>query len=274
LKSRLYAGCSGAVSTPALIGLLAFLFLGAAGRLPAAPPPGYRLAWADEFDGSVLDTNRWNYYNPGKRHDAVNVPAAVSVSNGCLTITTFTRDRQHFTGMIDTRGKFERTGGYWEARIRFDDSPGMWSAFWLQSPTIGKPVGDPARAGPEIDVCEHRATDKSGENISDRVQQTLHWNGYGKFHRSDKSLTTDLNLGSGFHVYGVEWTGAAYRFFVDDRLTWATPSAISRTDEFIILSSEIENNGWAGNIPGAGYGDAAAGKTRMTVDYVRYYSPP
>ncbi|MDE3066131.1 MAG: glycoside hydrolase family 16 protein [Verrucomicrobiota bacterium] len=240
--------------------------------LPAAPPPGYRLVWADEFNGTALDTNRWNDYNPGRRRDAINVPEAVSIRNGCLTIRTFTRHGRQYTGMISTRDKFEPTRGYWEARIRFEDSPGMWSAFWLESSTIGRPIGDPAKAGTEIDICEHRAVGGKGKNLAGRVHQTLHWDGYGKFHKSAGVLTPDLKLGSGFHLYGLEWTDSAYRFYVDGRLTWTATNAISNTHEFVILSSEIQAGGWAGKIPAGGYADWRDSKTKMVVDYVRYYS--
>ena len=85
-------------------------------------------------------------------------------------------------------------------------------------------------------------------------------------------MTPDLGLGSGFHTYGFEWTDSAYRFYVDDQLTWTTTNAISNTNEFVILSSEIKDGGWAGKIPANGYGDLDSSKTKMIVDYVRYYS--
>jgi hypothetical protein len=40
------------------------------------------------------------------------------------------------------------------------------------------------------------------------------------------------------------------------------------------LSSEIEGTAWAGPVPAAGYGDLSHSKTKMVVDYVRYYSRP
>src|ERR1039457_4921286 len=80
----------------------------------AAPPTGYKLAWADEFDGASLDTNKWDYRLLGKRHDAMNVTNAVSVSNGCLTITSYTEAGRHYTSMVSTWGKFGPVQGYWE----------------------------------------------------------------------------------------------------------------------------------------------------------------
>ena len=240
----------------------------------AVPPPGYQLAWSDEFDGQSLDTNKWNHWLLGKRRDALNVTNAVTVSDGCLTVTSYSEGGKYYTGMVSTQGKFEPVHGYWEARIRFEDSPGMWSAFWLQSPRMGRPIGDTAKAGAEIDICEHRVVSKEGEPLASKVQHTLHWDGYGQFHQSRAQLTPDLKLDSGFHVYGFEWTDAAYRFYVDGKMTWTTTNAVSNTNEFAILSSEIEGTAWAGPVPAAGYGDLSHSKTKMVVDYVRYYSRP
>lgn len=251
----------------ALIALLA----GAPTPAPAAPPPGYRLAWADEFDGTVLDTNKWGHRDLGRRRHAVNVREAVTVGEGLLTITTYTHEGQHRTGMICTRDKFERCFGYWEARIRFADSPGEWSAFWIHSPTMGRPVGDPATAGMEIDVIEHRVRDQAGKDISGRGQLTLHWDGYGRDHKSKGHVTEDLGLGTGFHTYGLEWTEQEYRFYIDDRLVWTAPTPVSKRPQFIILSSEVQDKGWAGNIPDGGYGPRESSRTRMDVDYVRFY---
>ena len=239
-------------------------------NLSAAPPPGYHLAWSDEFDGAALDTNRWSHRYLGQRHDALNVTNAVSVSGGHLTITTYTSDGRHHTGMIGTQGKFERSVGYWEARILFDGAPGMWSAFWIQTPTFGQPAGDPARAGMEIDVVEHRAADRQEKNLASQAQHTIHWGGHEKRIESKPHLTEDLGLDRGFHTYGLEWTDTEYRFSVDGKLTW-TVSPVSKRPQYIILSSEVRDRSWAGNVPVDGYGSLETSQTKMVVDYVRFY---
>lgn len=244
-----------------------------AARTAAAPPPGYALSWADEFDGTALNTNLWGPHSPGKRRSAVNVMEAASVSNGLLTIATWTEGDRHLTGMIRNSAEFDRVRGYVEARIRFDTVPGMWSAFWMMPRgRLGDPRGDPAKGGVEVDIVEHRAVDKGGKDIADCAQHTLHWDGYGKDHKSNGTLVNDLGLREGFHVYAVEWTDREYRFLVDGRQTWAS-GPVSMRPEYVILSSEIEDKGWAGDIPAGGYVARAASRARMVVDYVRYYLP-
>lgn len=243
----------------------------AARDLPAAPI-GYTLSWSDEFDGTSLDMTKWGYRGLGARRDAVNVQNAISVDDGNLTITTYTEGGTHYTGMIATQGKFEAKYGYWEARIAFHETPGSWSAFWIQSPTMGNPIGDPGTAGMEIDVVEHRAVDSGGTDISNKAAHNLHWDGYGTAHKSTGTVTGNLGLATGWHTYAVEWTPTAYRFFVDDRLTYSANPVSNRT-EYILLSSEVQDNSWAGDIPAGGYGDLATSATRMEVDYVRYFAP-
>ena len=148
-------------------------FLAAASCLQAAPPSVYNLVWSDEFNGTSLDTNKWNYYEPHKRRDAWNIPRAVSVTNGCLTITTFSRDGKYFTSMLDTRGKFERTRGYWEARIEYDDSPGMWSAFWMDLRAWAASLATPRRRALKLTSAstaplmrEERASRQSATHVA------------------------------------------------------------------------------------------------------------
>jgi beta-glucanase (GH16 family) len=240
----------------------------------AQPPEGYVLKWADEFDGTQLDPSKWKQWRPGKRRDATNVPEAVSVRDGFLTITTYTEDGKHFTGMIGTAGLFETRYGYWEARMKFDDAPGTWSCFWSESPTMGNPVGDVATAGLEIDFVEHRQMDNDGKDIANTANFTLHWDGYGKDHKVKWHATEDLKLGNGFHTYGCEWTETEYRFYIDGKVRWTADGPISKRPQFVILSTEVDDKSWASHIPKEGYGDRDTSEVKLVVDYVRYYAKP
>ncbi len=232
------------------------------------PPVGCQLAWSDEFDGDKLDMDKWSHRGLGPRRDAVNVKDAVTVCDGQLTITTYTSGGKHYTGMIGTQGKFDRCFGYWEARVRFEDAPGMWSAFWIQTPTFGRPPNDPAAAGTEIDVIEHRVSDRTGKDISGLVHHALHIGGA----KSQTHVAEDPNLSSGFHTFGVLWTETEYTFFVDGKATWKT-TPVSKRTQYIILSSEVQDKSWAGTVPADGYGSRESSKTKTIVDYVRFYEP-
>ena len=118
-----------------------------------------KVAIANVTSGSAaLDSTKWIHWLPGARRDAINTSAAVALASGTLTISTYTTGTTHYTGMISTTGKYLPAYGYLEARIDYDSSPGMWSAFWMQSPTMGNPIGSPHSAGTEIDISAHRTS--------------------------------------------------------------------------------------------------------------------
>ena len=243
----------------------------------AEPPPGYQLKWADEFDGTQLDPKKWKLWLPGKRYDAINTADAVSVADGVLTIKTYTEGGKHYTAMISTQGIFQPSLGYYEARIRWQDAPGTWSAFWTLSdlmllPDIDKHIGDVAKAGNEVDFVEHRETDHEGKRMAGKANFTLHWNGYAEHRDGSGFLTPDLGLDKGFHIYGCEWSETGYRFFIDGKMLWETAGPVSRRPQFIALSTEVNSNLWSWSIPDGGYGDRTSGKVKFTVDYVRYYA--
>ena len=248
----------------------------------AAPPPGYRLIWSDEFNGARLNKAKWEYARNGWRNSAYNTPAAVSVTNGCLVITTYTSGGTNFTGFIDTKNRFEAGYGYYEASIEFSNAPGQWSAFWIQSPwmmnvqpngTLGNTNNSPGN-GVEIDVFEHRCVDARGHNWINGGDHALHWNGYGPHEHDAVWSSRNLGVGNGFHKYGFLWTTNSYTFYVDGHVTWATRSyMISSVPEFIRLTSEVQSNSWAGTVPPGGYPNKAGSQIKMYVDYVRYYAP-
>ncbi len=242
----------------------------------SAPLAGYTLAWAEEFDGTALDTSKWTVYS-GPRRGAQNSPDAVAVANGILTVTTFTKDSTHFTGFIDTANKFSAKYGCFEAQIRFESSPGEWGAFWLQTPTMGKPIDNVGVAGVEIDIVEHRAVDSAGTDISNMYEMNLHWDGYGTSHKhvggKGKPLSDSSPLQGGWHTYALLWTEEGYTFFLDGVKQWSTQSGVSHRSEFIKLTCEVQDKSWAGFVPIGGYGLRTESNTRMEVDWVRVWQP-
>jgi beta-glucanase (GH16 family) len=249
----------------------------------------YTLSFRDEFNGSSLDTNKWNYRQLGRRNDAINTQDAVSVNNGNLTIQVYTENNTHYAGMISTENSHLQTYGYFEARIKFDTRPGMWSAFWVQSPDM---VGsnslasrNPGRSdlyGTEMDIVEHRVVDQNNTPRQDIIDASVHMDGYDANQKTLREDSININADSGYHTYGMEWTSDALRFYIDGNLFWAvdnntarargiSTSPISGRSEYVILSTEVRNNSWAGNIPSGGYGSKSTSTTKMTVDWVRVY---
>jgi beta-glucanase (GH16 family) len=156
-------------------------------QTPSAPiPKSYRLAWSDEFPGTKLDTSKW-MISTRERDDAQQTADAVAVNNGNLRIKYYSVGSSHYTAFLKTVGRFETTYGFFEARIRFNDSPGTHSSFWLTSSSIGKPLGNPGEAGTEIDIMEHRAMGLKGEDVTGAIISNLHWDGYVRGLEKDAS---------------------------------------------------------------------------------------
>lgn len=247
------------------------------GLTPSVQLSGYQLAWQDEFNGNSLDTGKWSI-DTGKRKGATNCAEALNVSNGLLTITTFTESGVHKTGFIKTAGKYEPVYGFFEARIRFNTTSGEWGAFWLQSDRMGTQLGNPDLCGAEIDIVEHRAYNQGNKNnLENQIMSTIHWDGYGTSHKNDTythSLGSSLN--GQWHVFAVLWTDQGYSFYIDGQQYWTTSQGLSKYKEHILLTCEVmdNSNDWVGNIPANGFGSLSTSSTRMEVDWVRVWQKP
>jgi beta-glucanase (GH16 family) len=240
----------------------------------AALPAVYHLVWQDEFDGTSVDRTKWNVF-AWARGDAQDTPDAVTVADGVLRITTYTENGVTKTGFLSTEyGLYEATHGYFEARIRFHGAPGQWCSFWLTTPTIGNPKGDPGRAGAEIDVVEHRFVDESGWQLADYVGQNVIWDGYGAGKSNDhnvEQLPAGAAVNGAWHTFAVRWDETGYVFYSDANELWRTAKGLSNRSEYLLLTCEVLDHEWAGNVPAGGYGARATSTAGMEVDWVRVW---
>ncbi len=223
---------------------------------PAAEGKAWKLIWHDEFDGTELDASKWEVPD-NRRRGGWWSPKAVSLDGkGNLVIRTFKEGGTYYDACVRTRGKFEHAFGYYVARIRLQEEPGHWSAFWLYNSSVGK-VGDEGRNGTEIDIMEKPWLD-------DRVQHALHWDGYGKDHKSEGKVVEVPGVMEGYHTFSLLWTEDEYVFYIDGKETWRTDAGgVCQVPLYIKLSDEIGD--WAGDIADAKLPD------RFLVDYVRVY---
>ena len=102
------------------------------------PEGDWELAWADEFDGTELDRTKWDFR---------------------LNFFWGGQDGIWPFGELK-EPKFVHRFGYYECRCKFPKYPEiMWSAFWMQSPTIGARF-EPEWCGIESDIMECFRADK------------------------------------------------------------------------------------------------------------------
>lgn len=199
----------------------------------------YTLTFEDQFVGKSLDFSKWNYKELGPRKEAINREDAIVVADGNMTIKTFVDGDDIITGMIATQDLFEQQEGYFECRAKLQKTNGCWSAFWIQSPTIGDVIDDFVASGVEIDVMEYFDAARS------RVQTALHWNGYDVNEEMDSFQTDyndDFDLQNEFHTYGVEWTSTYYKFYIDGFYVGEFTYPISGRTQYMILSCEVGFN--------------------------------
>lgn len=231
--------------------------------LPPSPAgKNWMLIWHDEFDGLELDPTKWDIPEY-KRRAAWWSRRAVSLDGrGHLVISTFREGDEYYDGCVRTKGRFEHAFGYYVARIMLQSQPGHWSAFWLYNDCVNKvegPSDTGGRDGTEIDIMEKPWLDE-------RVQHTLHWDGYGPHHRSEGKVVKVPGIMQGWHTFGLLWTPKEYVFYVDGKETWRTSAGgVCQVPLYIKLSDEAELDGWAGRLAEARLPD------RFLIDYVRVY---
>jgi beta-glucanase (GH16 family) len=97
-----------------------------------------------------------------------------------------------------------------------------------------------------------------------RLTSNLHWDGYGKGHKSAGTKFSRPGIRTGWHTFGLLWVPTEYVFYVDGKEVWRTSAGgVSQVPEFIKLTEEIGT--WGGKIQNASLPDYCE------VDYVRVY---
>ncbi len=162
--------------------------------------------------------------------------------------------------MVATDHERQWTFGYFECRAKMARQVGAWSAFWMESDTMGI-VGDPAKHGVEIDIYEYFKNHGAGI-----IDHALLWDGYGKQGRSSGQINRMvIGLDEGFHTFGLQWTPGEDVFFIDGVERWWTTEVVSHHPEYVILSTEMLK---AYGFKPANFPDS------VTFDYVRVYHRP
>lgn len=224
------------------------------------PDTSYKLSWSDEFNGSSVDTSKWNYWFLGKWRDAYNDSNMIRLDGvGHLVIEIQHHGDSVFTGMLNTNGKFAQKYGYFEVRAKLPTVSGQWSAFWLLSNQFGDT--DSEKLNPaELDIYEYMV-----DGVYNSLSSTVWLGGYGPgLTRLAHGGVSTYGIANGFHTFGLEWTPNKYIFNVDGYKTLEVDSAVSQVPEYVILSIEIQKS-IAGPISLNALPDS------LVVDYVRVY---
>lgn len=175
------------------------------------PPPGYKLAWADEFDGGTLDTNKWEYRTDSK-HWSTQLPANVSVRDGKLILAVKKEEAggKQYTGAgIISKQAFKH--GYYESRFKVPPGAGWHTSFWMMLHD-GKGGTNPKAAAQELDVCESDSV-----NLKQYGANVHKWNPAPHVAMGHKTVPTP-DLSAEFHTFGCEFTPETVKYFFEGKL--------------------------------------------------------
>jgi len=256
------------------------------GRRP--PVEGDWVRTLDEnFDGPAIDLSKWNIYGPNYWDKATHWSKDNLLLGGGTAKLHFEKKRgfhnddpnpkelknlsgknesDYACGFLETYGKWVQRYGYFEARVKLPTAPGLWPTFWMV-PDRGEAAGphwkrqDTGNGGMEFDIMEHLT--RWGPY---RYNIALHWDGYGKEHKSVGSSTIYVQADKeGFITSGLLWTPGSAIFYCNGKEVgrWEDPRVGNLPSSFII---EMTTGGWDNNAV-----DNAQLPADYLIDYVRVW---
>jgi hypothetical protein len=229
---------------------------------------GTSLVWSDEFnvDGAP-DSAKWGYdlgaggWGNNEFQYYTNRPENIIVQNGLLKINTV---KESFSGSnytsarILTKDKFYFKYGRVEIRAKLPAGGGTWPALWMLGSNISS-AGWPACG--EIDIMEHVG------NTLNKVHGSLHSPGRSG-NTPDTSTVMVPNASTEFHVYSIDWSAAAIKFYVDNQLfyTFTNTASFPFNQNFFLIINCAMGGNFGGTI------DPGFTSSTFEIDYVRVYN--
>jgi len=237
--------------------------------------PGYTEAWAEEFDGSEINTSWWTHEigNSGWGNNELQYYTDDAknsfLSGGNLVIEAI---KENFNGApytsarMITKDKKLFTHGRIDVRAILPEGQGIWPAIWMLGNNISS-VGWPACG--EIDIMELVGHEPG------TVHGTAHWGPQGQswstYVGDDYKLPSGEKYSDEFHVFSIIWEPGKIDWYVDDtKFHTIRQSDVNVTypfdrEFFFILNIAVGGN-WPGN-PDA----STQFPQRMTIDYIRVF---
>jgi len=251
---------------------------------PDAPQPkadlldDYEMVFSDEFNGSQLDTSKWNtallwgpdlVINSEEQYyvDTVNDPDfgfnPFTFDGENLTISTIktppelmakANNQAYLSGIITSYDAFKFTYGYAETRAKFTHGRGYWPAFWLLNAYYGD-------ADPEIDIMEF-----IGHN-QDVVYHTYHYfDAQGELRSTKSHPVPGIDYTAEFHTFGVEWMPGTLIFYIDGIETLKVVDENVSNQEMYVIANQAIGGWWAGSAD-----EQTPFPGKYLIDYIRVY---
>lgn len=240
---------------------------------------GYTLVWADEFEGTSLNTNDWTFEigdgcpgNCGWGNNELEYYREdnTTLVDGHLVITAKKQqfgDHEYTSSRIITKGKKVFKFGRIDIRAALPEGKGIWPALWMLGANIDA-VGWPASG--EIDIMELTG------DVPDRVVSTVHYgSNFGEHQFNSVSTFADdgESFQDEFHVYSLNWEDDLLEFMVDGEIVHTiTPASMKAGQPYPFNKNFffIFNVAVGGNWPGSPDGTTAFPQ-HLIVDYIRVF---
>lgn len=258
---------------------------------------GWTQVWQDEFNGTALDTSKWNYeqgyyisndpnswgWGNAELQHYTNSEQNVFVQDGKLNIRalndskSFPQDPNRFaqysSGKINSKDNFSFQYGRIDISAKLPTGNGIWPALWmLPEDSV---YGAWAASG-EIDIMEAKG------RLPGTTSGALHFGGQWPVNRyiaGEYHFPGSQTFANDFHVYTLIWEEDNFKWYVDGKFffkvtrdQWYSVAAPNNPDApfdqpfYIIMNLAVGGHFDGGLIP-----DAADIPATMQVDYVRVY---
>lgn len=240
--------------------------------------PGYNLVWADEFDGTALNTADWTYEMGdgcpgncgwGNNEKQYYREDNTSIVDGNLVITAKKQKfgtKDYTSSRLITKGKKQFKYGRIDIRAALPEGKGLWPALWMLGSNIDA-VSWPACG--EIDIMELAG------DLPNRVVGTVHFGANVSQHQyisMPKYLSGSANFQDEFHVFSINWVADKIEFLVDNEVFHTiTPASLNgaaypfNKNFFFVFNVAV-----GGTFPGDP-NNTTPFPQNMIVDYVRVF---
>lgn len=210
---------------------------------------GYDLVWADEFDGTEVDTSKWNLIDAGGGFGNLELQyyrpenASIDTENDLLVISADIQknadealpgNELYSSAKLTTQDLFEFKHGRVDIRAAVAEGQGMWSAGWMLGANVDE-LGWPYSG--EIDIVDTIGGQLYNPQEDIMVPQegmvvnNVYWNsngpdnsepytesyynqsGYGE--RRINATNEGVTFSNQFHVFSLEWDTDKIRFYIN-----------------------------------------------------------
>jgi beta-glucanase (GH16 family) len=231
--------------------------------MTASTRPRGRLVFADEFNGTTLNTAVWNtaYWwgrgDTSRKELQYYAEDAFEVRDGLLRIVARPQANDAFpytSGIITSLGTFSQRYGLFEIRARMPKGKGLLPAGWLLLANRLLPY--------EVDIFE--IPGDSGQH----VYMTYHWRDTHGVNRQEYGVFDGPDFSDGLHTFAVEWSPSSLIWFVDGVERFRSYQDVPPVPMYILINLAVGGE-WVGDPDAATHFPAV-----LEVDYVRVYALP